>query len=276
MPALLKTFLGQHLPCPNLHLWCALIDISAQCLDQNHQQHQVIWLPPAQRAQIGVQSTCCASSQGSAPRWVGTTSDCRAAPLQASAVTAATHTGAVTRAMKEARCWEASAVQQQLGVRRNQHILQWREAEPSSGPGPPRHKGIWNVAEEQSSLLISLFCAVKKCALSGSQAEFQTAWPFSLQLPKCIEVWQFGSLFSVQVTGTSFSPGDSHPPSRLCPRAESALLFAHAGQVQHPLVHPQDSWFLQSPHQPPFILLHWGLPSYLAPSKSQSARSPTF
>lgn len=82
-----------------------------------------------------------------------------------------------------ARYWEAFAGQQQLGVSRNQYVLQWREAEPSSGPPPPWHKGIWNVDQEQSSPLIkACFVQWKMCNIGF------TSW-----IPNCLAIFPSAS-----------------------------------------------------------------------------------
>lgn len=83
------------------------------------------------------------------------------------------------------RCWEVFAAQQQLGVRRSQYILQWRETEPSSGPVPSWHRDIWNMGQEQSVLLITV-CLVqwKTCNI------WFTSW-----IPNCLAI--FPSTFQI-------------------------------------------------------------------------------
>lgn len=185
MPALLKTCLGQHLPCHILHLWCAPTDNSAQCLGQHLQPRE---------PKLGYKAPAVPRARSST-KTTGENHQYQQSHASASLISAASLSGdhshphgcchPPTREAPcgMARCWEAFAGQQQLGVSRNQYILQWREAEPSSGPPPPWHKGIWNVDQEQSSPLIkACFVQWKMCNIGF------TSW-----IPNCLAIFPSAS-----------------------------------------------------------------------------------
>lgn len=127
-----------------------------------------------------------------------------------------------------ARYWEAFAGQQQLGVSRNQYILQWREAEPSSGPPPPWHKGIWNVDQEQSSPLIkACFVQWKMCNIGF------TSW-----IPNCLAIFPSASpnllkceslaVFILFEWLAHHSVVETRILHHCCVRGQSQLLCSHA------------------------------------------------
>lgn len=229
----------------------------------------------------GPKHVLCLISGPTPRRPVRITSACRAAPLQTSsvlqvsAVATCLHLhGCCHSAMREAawgtaRCSEVFAAQQRLVVRRNQYILQWRETEPSSGPAPSQHKGIWNVDQEQSSLLITAcFVPWKMCDIGF------TSW-----IPNCLAIfpstshiyWSVGAWLSLQHSSDwHHSVVETHLPHYCSERAESALAFAIAGQVQH----PQDSWFPQNPHLPASLIYMLG-PSFLSHFFQKTASSIT-
>lgn len=150
------------------------------------QHHHVISLPPDQRAQTGIKDLCASyQEQHQDGQWESPVSaefhlcESQQRPQPPVQELSPCHKKGT------ARCWEVFAAQQQLGVRRNQYVLQWRETEPSSGPVPSWHTGIWNMGQEQSILLITVCLVQWKTCNVGF-----TSW-----IPNCLAI--FPSTFQI-------------------------------------------------------------------------------
>lgn len=175
-----------------------------------------------------------------------------------------------------ARCWEVFAAQQQLGVRRNQYILQWRETEPSSGPVPSWHRGIWNMGQEQSALLITVcFVKWKMCNIGFTSwipnclaifpSTFQIYWSVRAWLSllcssdwHITRSWRLTSSISAVSEDRVSSCLSTHCPSSTStcastgqlipaePSIISLLLFCFAGDFSPTLLLPKTSWLHHS------------------------------